>query len=67
MKALREIEMRLSSLLERRIANTLEMSFANEWMRLIGLKSAVVLAKSFLGMREIFAEFRRSSGPVCSR
>ena len=65
MKALWEIEMRLSSLLER--SNTLEMSFAKECRRLIGLKLAVFSAISCLGMREMFAEFKRSRGPVCNK
>ena len=43
------------------------MSFAKECRRLMGLKLAVFSAISCLGMREMFAEFKRSRGPVCNK
>ena len=64
MNALCDIEISLSIWLESLTASTLEMSFAKEWMRLMGLKSVIISVVSFLGMRVMAAEFMRSKGPV---
>jgi hypothetical protein len=59
MKALWQGEMSFLMIDARRKARTFVMIFATPWMRLMGMKSPIESAPSFLGIRIIFALFRR--------
>ena len=64
MKALCTVEMMEFMRGARRSANSLAMILVKEWIKLIGRKSVMDSAPSFLGIKTTLAEFRMSRLPI---